>query len=57
MWRVSRHAHTKKMANVPKNTPYVTPSPTYLEVPSLLEPSTALLLTKIQIYRYTQFQA
>ena len=45
----------KKVTNIPKNTLYVTPSPMYLGVPSLPEPSTTLLLTKIQIHRYTQF--
>ena len=30
--------------NVSKNIPHVTPSPTYLEAPSLPEPTTALML-------------
>ena len=39
---VSMRAHTKT-DNFPKNTSYVTPSPPYLEAPSLPEPSTALM--------------
>ena len=42
---ISRRMHAK-MDNVSKNTWYVTPSPTYLEVPSLPEPSTALMFYK-----------
>ena len=37
----------EKVTNIPKkNTPYVTPSPTYLGAPSLPEPTTALLTYK-----------
>ena len=36
----------EKVTNIPKNTLHVTPSPMYLGMLSLSEPSTALLLTK-----------
>ena len=49
--RMHQQAHTYKNTTI--NTPYVTPSPTYLEAPSLPEPTTALMFKQkvpIQIH-------
>ena len=43
------HRQALVFKNVTKNTPHVTPSPMYLEVPSLPEPSTTLMFNKIPI--------
>ena len=57
MPRVSNLTHARRQArackNITKSTPYVTPSPTYLEAPLLPEPSTTLMFKQkvpIQIH-------